>query len=117
MTRSLVYIFIGIILIQNAWADWDKQVKKVQDKIVIIEYFEQIVSFEAINEKERAKKQVTGIVVNDSGLIMTYVCITGNEQSPGSLEQRLDRVLTSHPAGISGFPSNPAHAGEDRSAQ
>jgi len=71
MTRSLVYIFIGIILIQNAWADWDKQVKKVQDKIVIIEYFEQIVSFEAINEKERAKKQVTGIVVNDSGLIMT----------------------------------------------
>lgn len=71
MTRSLVYIFICVVLIQNVWADWDKKVKKVQDKIVIIEYFEQIVSFEAINEKERAKKQVTGIVVDDSGLIMT----------------------------------------------
>ncbi len=28
---------------------------------------------------------------------MTYVCITGNEQSPGTLEQRLERVLASHP--------------------
>jgi 3-phosphoshikimate 1-carboxyvinyltransferase len=28
---------------------------------------------------------------------MTYVCITGNEQSPGALEQRLERVLASHP--------------------
>ncbi len=28
---------------------------------------------------------------------MTYVCITGNEQSPAALEQRLERVLRSHP--------------------
>lgn len=28
---------------------------------------------------------------------MTYVCITGNEQNPASLEQRLERVLASHP--------------------
>lgn len=28
---------------------------------------------------------------------MTYVCITGNEQSPLALEQRLERVLGSHP--------------------
>ncbi len=28
---------------------------------------------------------------------MTYVCITGNEQSPASLEQRIERVLASHP--------------------
>ena len=71
MIRSLIYILISVVFIQNAWADWDKKVKKVQDKIVIIEYFEQIISFEAINEKERSKKQVTGIVVDDSGLIMT----------------------------------------------
>jgi 3-phosphoshikimate 1-carboxyvinyltransferase len=28
---------------------------------------------------------------------MTYVCITGNEQSPASLGQRVERVLASHP--------------------
>lgn len=28
---------------------------------------------------------------------MAYVCITGNEQSPAALEQRLERVLASHP--------------------
>jgi 3-phosphoshikimate 1-carboxyvinyltransferase len=28
---------------------------------------------------------------------MTYVCITGNEQSQAALEQRLERVLASHP--------------------
>ncbi|MGE3263550.1 MAG: type I 3-dehydroquinate dehydratase [Bacteriovoracia bacterium] len=28
---------------------------------------------------------------------MTYVCVTGNEQSPAALEQRLERVLSSHP--------------------
>lgn len=28
---------------------------------------------------------------------MTYVCVTGNEQSPGALQQRLERVLSSHP--------------------
>lgn len=28
---------------------------------------------------------------------MTYVCITGNEQSPATLEQRIERVLASHP--------------------
>ncbi|HEM48997.1 MAG TPA: PDZ domain-containing protein, partial [Caldithrix sp.] len=66
-----LYIFISIVFIQNVWAGWDSKVKKIQDKIVIIEYFEQIISFEAIVEKERAKKQITGIVVNDSGLIMT----------------------------------------------
>lgn len=28
---------------------------------------------------------------------MTYVCVTGNEQSPASLQQRVERVLASHP--------------------
>lgn len=28
---------------------------------------------------------------------MTYVCITGNEQNPMALEQRVERVLSSHP--------------------
>ena len=28
---------------------------------------------------------------------MTYVCITGNEQSSSALEQRIERVFTSHP--------------------
>ncbi|MEJ2545473.1 MAG: serine protease, partial [Calditrichaceae bacterium] len=71
MIRSLTYIFFSLLLIENVWADWDKKVKNVQDKIVIIEYYEQIISFEAIVEKERSKKQITGIVVDDSGLIMT----------------------------------------------
>lgn len=72
MIRYVVLILCCCLLVmQNAWADWNKNVKKAQDKIVIIEYFEQIISLEAIVEKERAKKQITGIVVNDSGLIMT----------------------------------------------
>ena len=71
MIRSFIYIFLCVLLVQNAWADWDKKVKKIRDKLVIIEYFEQIISFEAIVEKERVKKKITGIIVNDSGLIMT----------------------------------------------
>ena len=71
MMRSIIYLFVCLLLAQNALADWDNKVKKVRDKIVIIEYFEQIISLEAIVEKERAKKQITGIVVDDSGLIMT----------------------------------------------
>jgi serine protease Do len=72
MNRSIVLIIISILFVMhNAWADWNDKVKKVQAKIVLIEYFEQIISLEAIVEKERAKKQITGIVVDDSGLIMT----------------------------------------------
>ena len=75
MIRSLIYIVLSILFVQNAWADWDKKVKKIKDKLVIIEYFEQIISFEAIVEKERVKKQITGIIVDDSGLIMTSASI------------------------------------------
>lgn len=72
MIRYVVLILCcSLLVMQKARADWNKNVKKVQDKIVIIEYFEQIISLEAIVEKERAKKQITGIVVDDSGLIMT----------------------------------------------
>ncbi|MEJ2052692.1 MAG: PDZ domain-containing protein [Calditrichaceae bacterium] len=71
MTRNLLYLFIFVIFVQSVQADWDKKVKKIEDKVVIIEYFEQIISTEAIVEKERVKKQITGIIVNDSGLVMT----------------------------------------------
>lgn len=71
MIKSITYVLLCLAFVQNAWADWDKQVKKIKDKLVIIEYFEQIISMEAIVEKERVKKQITGIIVDDSGLIMT----------------------------------------------
>lgn len=60
---------------------WDKKIKPVKEQIVLIEYFEQIISAEAIVEKERIKKQLTGILVDDSGLIMTSA-----EIFPTSLE-------------------------------
>lgn len=71
MTKSFICIGIAVLFTQNVQADWDQAVNKIKDKLVIIEYFEQIISSEAIVEKERVKKQITGIIVDDSGLVMT----------------------------------------------
>jgi len=61
--------------------NWDKIIDRVSEQVVLIEYFEQIISAEAIVEKERIKRQLTGILVDDSGLIMTSA-----EIFPTSLE-------------------------------
>lgn len=51
--------------------EWSEIVKNVKDKIVLIEYYEKLVSFEAIEEKSRVKKHLTGVLVDNSGLILT----------------------------------------------
>ena len=71
MKRQLICIFLIIFSYNIAQANWEKAINKIRDKIVLIEYYEQITSMEAIVEKERIKKRLTGILVDESGLIMT----------------------------------------------
>lgn len=71
MRKSVLIIIILMLIIQQAQAEWDKVIDKIRDKIVLIEYYEQIITSEAIVERERVKKRLTGVLVDDDGLIMT----------------------------------------------
>ncbi len=74
MSRLPLIITLSLILSTVLAAsndNWQNAVKKIQDKIVLVEYFEQISTSEAIIDKSRMKKHVTGILVDDKGLIMT----------------------------------------------
>ncbi|MGD9898895.1 MAG: PDZ domain-containing protein [Calditrichaceae bacterium] len=74
MPRFPLIIALSLILFSFATAsndNWQNAVKKIQDKIVLVEYFEQISTSESIIDKSRMKKHVTGLLVDDNGLIMT----------------------------------------------
>lgn len=74
MSRISVTIVFSLILTSALAAsgdNWQNAVQKIQDKIVLVEYFEQISTSESIIDKSRMKKHVSGLLVDDSGLIMT----------------------------------------------
>lgn len=75
MARKLYAIFITCLLFINysfsTEVDWQSSVERIRSKIVLIEYFEQLNSPEAIVEKGKIKKYLTGIMVDKNGLVMT----------------------------------------------
>jgi len=71
MKRQLICILLILLGYNITQANWERAISKTRNKIVLIEYYEQITSMEAIVDKERMKKRLTGILVDESGLIMT----------------------------------------------
>lgn len=68
---SMIAVWTMIGLLGAGELDWQQAVDKIRDKVVLIEYYEQFSSPEAIVEKGRIKRHLTGLLVDDSGLIVT----------------------------------------------
>ncbi len=69
--------FTGLLLLSTllstVWAqkDWQPLFEKYTPKLVIISYYEQLLSTEEITDREKVKRYLSGIVVDKNGLIMT----------------------------------------------
>ncbi|WP_457565980.1 PDZ domain-containing protein [Caldithrix abyssi] len=75
--KYLFHLILLLSFIINAQAQksWQKINERYSDKVVVISYFEPLLSFEEIKDKERVKRYLTGIVVDERGLIMTSAAI------------------------------------------
>lgn len=75
MTKIIRITIYLILLFYTAVSadsnDWQKAIANTRDKVVLIEYYEQIISPQSIAEKSRVKRQLSGLLVNESGLIIT----------------------------------------------
>ncbi|NOX88501.1 MAG: PDZ domain-containing protein [Calditrichaeota bacterium] len=71
--KKSVYVLLLTLMVSALWAEnnWSKFYEKYHNKLVLIQYYESITSFEGIKDKERLKRYLTGIVVDDKGLVMT----------------------------------------------
>ncbi|MBN2424497.1 MAG: PDZ domain-containing protein [Calditrichaceae bacterium] len=69
----LVFILIFILTcIQYLIGEnWRKAITAVEDKIVLIEFYEQHGSMESIEEKSRIKRFLSGVIVSKDGLVLT----------------------------------------------
>jgi len=65
------FIASGLSLSFGQSITWQEAINQVRDKVVLIEYYEQISSAEKMVAKERVKRNITGLLVNESGLIVT----------------------------------------------
>lgn len=60
-----------LLTVQAGNIDWSDAIRENRNKVVVIEYYEQLNSVETIIDKGRVKKYMTGIIVDDNGLILT----------------------------------------------
>ena len=69
---SILILLLGFLSALTAQTtDWSAAIGTNRDKVVLIEYYEQLNSVEAIVDKGRVKRYLTGILVTRDGLIMT----------------------------------------------
>ena len=71
MKRYILILTLIVCSFQFVRADWSKAINKVSGKLVLIEFYEQMQSPQAIVEKERYKRRLTGVLVDENGLILT----------------------------------------------
>ncbi len=69
---SIIFLLSGQSISQE---NWQKIFNRYANKVVTISYFERLLSFEEIEDKEKVKRYLTGIVVDDQGLILTSSAI------------------------------------------
>jgi len=67
----LVILTISIVTDLCAQENWQQAFTHVKNSIGLIEYYEQIGTPESIEEKSRVKKRLTGILVDNDGLMIT----------------------------------------------
>ena len=76
MTRRIVWLVLSLIFYLPGFAaDGQTAYRPYADRVVVIEYYEVASTFHSIQNKERTKKFLTGVVVGDSGLVMTSASI------------------------------------------
>jgi len=71
ITWIVLTILFLLYSLQANNMDWSEAIKDNMDKVVVIEYYEQLNSIETIIDKGRIKRYLTGIIVDDNGLILT----------------------------------------------
>lgn len=72
----LLVLFIAVSFISAQSTDtWQKVIKQVEHNLVSIEYYEEMNSSGSINNGNKVKRTVNGVVVDSSGLIMTSASI------------------------------------------
>ena len=71
LTWIVLSTLLPLLTLQAGNIDWSDAIKDNRDKVVVIEYYEQLNSVETIVDKGRVKRYLTGIIVDDSGLILT----------------------------------------------
>jgi len=64
-------LIITFILITMSQAQWPEDIPKLRQSICLVEYFQPHYEVREIKDDSRFKKKITGILVNESGLIMT----------------------------------------------
>ncbi len=73
ISTFLLILFICQTSIVTAQSnlDWPENIKKFDQSICIVEYFQPQVEIGEIKDKSRIKRKITGILVNEEGLVVT----------------------------------------------
>lgn len=70
-TVRMLLIIPLIILLKEVQAQWPENLKKLQSSICLVEYFQPQFETREIKDEARIKRKITGILVNDDGLVLT----------------------------------------------
>ena len=70
-TVRMLLLIPVILLLQEVQAQWPENLKKLQSSICLIEYFQPQFETREIKDEARIKRKITGILVNDEGLVLT----------------------------------------------
>ncbi len=74
LTSKILFLMVFVSLLP-AQKNWQAMFKAYAPGMVTINYYEQLLSYEEIEDKERVKRFLTGIIVDDHGLILTSSAI------------------------------------------
>ncbi len=68
---ATVLFLIAVNLVSSPAASWQTAVDRVSNSVGLIEFFQQVPSAQALEEKSRFKRRLTGILVDKTGLMIT----------------------------------------------
>ena len=63
--------FIFILLLQLSAAQWPENLSELSKSICVIEYYESDIETNEIKDQARFKRTITGILIDDNGLVLT----------------------------------------------
>ncbi len=66
-----ILIFQAALLNAQSLSDWPENIKVLEQGICLVEYFQPQFEIGEIKDKSRIKRKITGILVNEKGLVVT----------------------------------------------
>ncbi len=91
LSKPAIILMSILFILTSTWAqnqdNWQKIIDVAEDNLVNIEYYEEINSPESISKTNKIKRNLSGVIVDSSGLIMTSTAI---------FRARLDFSRSSH---------------------